>query len=210
MKKFILGICIIATTLSLQAQSEKYYDAMGGTLKKFGEAKTAEELQGVAATFERIGDAEKNQWLPYYYAAMIKTNIALNRMTNEVDKITDEAASILAKAEALEHNASEVMCIKSMIATAKMLVDPQTRWAKYGAESAQWIEKAKQADPANPRPYMLQASSLINTPEQFGGGCKAAKPIATKALELYNTTQNKNPLAPNWGKSQVEKIAACN
>jgi hypothetical protein len=77
---------------------------------------------------------------------------------------------------------------------------------QYGAESNQFLEEAKKADAANPRPYMLQSTSLKNTPEQYGGGCKTAKPLAEKAIELYNASKQSNPLMPSWGKESVEEI----
>lgn len=149
---------------------------------------------------------KKTQWLPYYYAAMLKARMSMMGVGGDKDIVADEATALVVKAEAIEKNNSEILCIKSMIATAKMLVDPQARWMQYGAESNQFLEEAKKADAANPRPYMLQSTSLKNTPEQFGGGCKTAKPLAEKAMELYNASKQNNPLMPSWGKESVEEI----
>ena len=168
MKKVILVLAVaVATTFSSFAQSEKYYGAMGASLQQYGTAKTPEELDALAAKFERIGDAEKTQWLPFYYAALIKTNKAMQTQGVAIDKLADEAAAILAKAEAIEPNNSEILCVKSMIATAKMLVNPMERWMQYGQASSEAIAKAKAADATNPRPYMLEALSKKNTPENF-------------------------------------------
>ena len=107
MKKVILVLAVaVATTFSSFAQSEKYYGAMGASLQQYGTAKTPEELDALAAKFERIGDAEKTQWLPFYYAALIKTNKAMQTQGVAIDKLADEAAAILAKAEAIEPNNS--------------------------------------------------------------------------------------------------------
>ena len=68
----------------------------------------------------------------------------------------------------------------------------------------------KNADAANPRPYMLQANNLKNTPPQYGGGCKTAKALAEKAVALYAIFKSKSELHPNWGKESAEAIvAAC-
>ena len=205
MKQIILAAFILIST-NLFAQSEKYAPAMGATLQQLGAAKTGEEMIAVAQKFERIGDAEKTQWLPYYYAAMLKARMSMMGVGGDKDIVADEATALVVKAEAIEKNNSEILCIKSMIATAKMLVDPQARWMQYGAESNQFLEEAKKADAANPRPYMLQSTSLKNTPEQYGGGCKTAKPLAEKAIELYNASKQSNPLMPSWGKESVEEI----
>lgn len=205
MKQIILAAFILIST-NLFAQSEKYAPSMGATLQQLGAAKTGEEMIAVAQKFERIGDAEKTQWLPYYYAAMLKARMSMMGVGGDKDIVADEATALVVKAEAIEKNNSEILCIKSMIATAKMLVDPQARWMQYGAESNQFLEEAKKADAANPRPYMLQSTSLKNTPEQYGGGCKTAKPLAEKAMELYNASKQSNPLMPSWGKESVEEI----
>lgn len=178
---------------------------MGSTLKAFDEAKTSAELTALAAKFERIGDAEKTEWLPYYYAAMIKARLSMMEAANK-DQTADEATVIIGKAEALSSNNSEIYCVKSMIATAKMLVDPMNRWQQYGAESAKNLAAAKAADTTNPRPYVLEANALKNTPENFGGGCKTAKPIAEKAIALFTNSQPVNSLYPDWGKEMVESI----
>lgn len=211
MKKIIV-VCLLATTaLVSKAQSEKYYTAMGATLQQYGAAKTPEETAALCAKFERIAESEKTQWLPYYYAALIKTNMAMQAKGDAADKLADEAEALLTKAEAIEANNSELLCVKSMIATAKMLVNPMERWMQYGQASSDAITKAKAADATNPRPYMLEAMSKKNTPEAFGGGCKVAKPIADKALALFAAFKPASQLHPNWGKEILEgQMKDCN
>ncbi len=212
MKKTILILAVaVATTLSSFAQSEKYFGAMGATLQQYNAAKTTEQFDELAAKFERIGDAEKTQWLPFYYAALIKTNKAMQSKGDDADKLADEAAAIIAKAEAIDANNSEIWCVKSMIATAKMLVNPMERWMQYGAVSSEALAKAKAADANNPRPYMLEAMSKKNTPEAFGGGCKVAKPIADKAMALFASFKPASQLHPFWGKEVLEaQMKSCN
>lgn len=205
MKQIIVAVCMLLTS-TVFAQSEKYMAAMGGTLQQLGEAKTGEEMIAVAQKFERIGDAEKTQWLPYYYAAMLKARMSMMGIGGDKDVVADEATALITKAEAIEKNNSEILCIKSLIATAKMLVNPQARYMEFGMKSGQYLEEAKKADAANPRPYMLQATNLKNTPEQFGGGCKAAKPLAEKALELYSAFKPATAIHPAWGKESVQQI----
>ena len=66
----IFTALLILFTATGYAQSEKYMDAMKKNLARFDSVKTSEEYQGLAATFERIGDAEKTEWLPYYYSSL--------------------------------------------------------------------------------------------------------------------------------------------
>lgn len=204
MKKLILSL-LLMSSMTLNAQNEKYVQTMGSTLKAFGAATTAEELTALAAKFERIGDAEKTEWLPYYYAAMIKSRLSMMG-AGDKDKVADEATAVINKAEAISKNNSEIFCVKSMIATAKMLVDPMNRWQQYGAESTRHLNAAKAADSTNPRPYVLEATGLKSTPENFGGGCKMAKPLAEKAITLFNSKSAENTIFPGWGRDIVEGI----
>jgi hypothetical protein len=77
---------------------------------------------------------------------------------------------------------------------------------QYGAEATKNLEAAKKADATNPRPAMMEANSLYRKPEQFGGGCEAAKPVAEKAAKLFVDFKPASPLHPTWGKEVVDQI----
>jgi hypothetical protein len=205
MKKILLFFALL-TGLACQAQSDKYVAAMQKNLTLLDSAKTTDQLQSLAATFERIGDAEKTQWLPYYYAALAQTWIGWNPETKDKDANSQKINAYLAKAEAIEKN-SETYAVENMSATQQMLVDPQTRWATNGKDASEALEKGLALDPNNPRLYYLQAMSLFNTPTQYGGGKDKAKPLFEKSLTLYKAAQPK-PLYPTWGRKQAEDMLA--
>ncbi len=208
MKKVFL-LLALAAGIGANAQSAKFAEAMQTNLKTFGEAKTTLELQTCSAAFERIGDAEKTQWLPYYYAALAKINIGWMDQSVDKDQNAEAVKKLIAKAEAIEHN-SELCVLRNMAATQQMLVDPQSRWQTYGMEARTALDEGMKLDPNNPRLYYLQGMSLFNTPEQFGGGKDKAKPVFEKAIELFGTQQPK-PMYPDWGLQQAkEQLALCN
>jgi hypothetical protein len=210
MKKIIsFFIAFIILQLAATAQGEAYTKKMQQTLLMFDSAKTVQDLQEVSATFERIGDVEKTQWLPYYYAALCQTNIGWMDTKTDKDQLAEHTLAIIAKADALSPNNSEVFCLKSMIATQQMLVDPQSRFMKYGAASTEALTKAKLADASNPRPYYLEGANIFNTPVAYGGGKERAKPIFEKAMALFNAAKPL-PLYPSWGKKQTaDMLAQC-
>lgn len=191
--------------MAARAQSEKFVPAMKSALTTMREAKGNEELMAVAAKFDRIGQAEKNQWLPYYYAGIAKARLSMQKAGNP-ETLAEEAGAFAAKADSLQPNNSEVYCLKSMVATAKMLIDPMNRWMTFGKESSENLQRAKKADSTNPRPYVLEATAAKNTPEQFGGGCGKARPIAEKAAKLYATFVPASDIHPNWGKEMAEGL----
>ncbi len=206
MKKSLLFIAVLLLTVGSFAQSAKYTAAMKTQIGQLSAAFGNNGFPALANNFERIGDAEKTQWLPYYYAAYATVMSALMEQDHsKTDAIADKAEALISKAESLAGAPnSELYVIKSMIATAHLQVDPQNRWMQYGQVSADNIEKAKQADPTNPRPVYLEGQSKFFTPEAFGGGKAVAKPIFEKALTMFSDFKPANELYPAWGKESAE------
>ena len=209
MKKFLFVAALIVFAQSTMAQeNEKYIAAMQKNLIALQAAsKEPASLLALANNFERIADAEKTQWLPYYYAAFCQVTYGFRETDkSKTDMIADKATDFINKANALSPKNSEISCIKSMIASCHMMVDPMTRYMQYSAESSEELEAAKQQDPTNPRPDFLIGQGLKYTPEQFGGGCGTAKPLITEALTKFENFKLASPLHPNWGKEMATQI----
>jgi hypothetical protein len=194
--------------LAAVAQNDKYTAVMQKNIGLLDAAKTVTDLQEAAAAFARVGDAEKTQWLPYYYAALAQTWIGWRPDVKDKDANAEKIKAFLAKAEAIEKNA-ELYAVENMVATQQMMVDPQTRWQTNGMEASAALQNGLKMDPNNPRLYYLQGESLFGTPPQFGGGKDKAKPLFEKSIALFKAAQPK-PLYPNWGQKQAEeKLAQC-
>jgi len=208
MKKLLfLLIAACSLQLSTSAQSDAYRNKMVQTLELLDSAKTVQDLQEVSAQFERIGDAEKTQWLPYYYAALAQTNIGWMDQKADKDKLADKTKGIIAKGQAIDNN-SEFFVLLNMVATQQMMVDPQARWMSYGMDAGQALAEAKKLDAGNPRIYYLEGMSLFNTPPQFGGGKEKAKPVFQKSVDLFKSFQPKTPMHPKWGQKMAEDMLA--
>ena len=205
MKQFILSMAMLVSVAAF-SQTDKYTMTMQKNLAMLDSAKTPADLNATSAAFERVGDAEKTQWLPYYWAALSKIRIGWVDNNADKDKLADETKAIIAKGEAINPN-SEFQSLRDMAAVQQMMVDPQNRWQTYGTEAATALQKGMQMDPKNPRLYYLQGMSVFNTPEQFGGGKAKAKPIFQQAADLYKT-QEKKPLYPTWGADKADQMLA--
>lgn len=205
MKKLFLASVVFLTTL-VQAQSDRYVNAMKKNLALFDSAQTDQDYQTLANNFERIGDAEKTEWLPYYYAGLALSTMGWKDPNIDKDANADKIKSFCDKAEAIGKNA-EICALRNMAATQQMLVDPQSRWATYGKEAAAALQEGMKLDPDNPRLYYLQGMSVFGTPEQFGGGKDKAKPIFEKAVALFKKAQPK-PLYPRWGEKEAGQMLA--
>ena len=165
-------------------------------------------MGATAAFFERVADAEKDKWLPYYYAAYANYLIGWMNPKADKDKVAEKSNDLITKAEAIEPNNSELFCLRQMTATLQMVVDPMSRWQTYGTQASKAIENAIKADPNNPRSYYLKGQNLMSTPEAFGGGKAIAKKLFEKAVELYATFKPASSFHPNWGKEQTDKLLA--
>ena len=205
MKK-LTTFLLLVTTLSAFSQSDKYKAAMQKNISQLDSAIVKNTLSDLANNFERIGDAEKTQWLPYYYAAYCTVmNAYMQQDKSKSDPLADKAEALLTKAASLNTKEnSEIYVIKSMIASAHMMVDPQNRWQQYGQASTENINKAKALDATNPRPVYLEAQSKLYTPEAFGGGKAPAKELFVKALKLFDAFKPQTDLDPTWGKMSAQ------
>src|SRR5215510_15068013 len=129
MKKMILAFGLLPAIM-VNAQTDKYASAMQKNLDMFDSAKTTADFQGVAAAFERVGDAEKTQWLPYYYAGLALTMPGWTDTKLDKDANAERIKALCDKADALaQDNAdkAEILAIRNMAATQQMIVVPQNR-----------------------------------------------------------------------------------
>jgi hypothetical protein len=206
MKKLLITLAAVAMYLSAFAQSPKFTDAMNKTLAEMDTAETAEELLSVANKFERIALAEKNQWLPFYYAALCRTfTVYMTQDVSKIDPMLDVAQKHANLADSLQPNNSEIVLLKSMILGGRIMVDPMSRGMQYGMQSGMLNTQAMTLDPENPRPYFVMGQALFYTPEQFGGGKDKGCAQLMKAKEKYATFTPASPLHPDWGKEQLEQ-----
>lgn len=66
------------------------------------------------------------------------------------------------------------------------------------------LEKAAQLEPKNPRLLFIQATAAVYTPEQFGGGLKAAEKLLTDSLNNFEVErENKKAELPSWGMDEA-------
>lgn len=205
MKKTLLFLIATSIASFSYAQSEKYVQAMKQNMAQLDSMVMLQNEATLSNNFTRIGDAEKDKWLPYYYAAYATATQAITSQDKDKnDELADKANELINKAaKILGNDNSEIEVIRSMIATAHLMVDPQRRFMTYGQESNEHLQKAIDMDPTNPRPTLLKAQSTFYTPESFGGGKEAAKPLFEKAQKMFTSFKPSDELMPIWGESSL-------
>lgn len=181
--------------------------AMHKNIVLLDSAKTADQYVAAANAFSRIAQAEKGQWLPYYYAAFARINAAMHTdKKNSMDDLLDMAQSDLSKADSLKSNNSEIYALQAMLYSGRIMVNPVVRGKKYGLQSNEFIQKAIDADPLNPRSYYLKGNNLFYTPPQFGGSREGACEMYHLAWEKLKAFTPAAENYPVWGKGEISEM----
>ena len=206
MKKLFLTLLLLAT-VSIFAQTT-FDKIMTEKIAKINQSKTPEDFTALSNDFTRIGDKEKTQWLPYYYAAHTSIekgrNLMMTGKMDQLDAIATEAQTALDKAAELSKDNAEILILQKMIHGLKMMVDPQARFMSEGMLGADALSKAAKLDPENPRITLLKAEDVYYTPEQYGGSKAKGLELFQKAKDQFVAYQPKTALHPNWGKGEVD------
>ncbi|MDE1190532.1 MAG: hypothetical protein PW786_00060 [Arachidicoccus sp.] len=203
MKKLILSTLLFISLSATFAQSEKYVAAMKSNLELLKNSKTPADLLSVSAAFERIATVEKTQWQPYYYAALAQLNGAMQDPKADKDAAGIKVDTLLSKAEVINKN-SELSTLHYYCEIMKMTVDPQSRYMTAAGAMEKYYQQAVAQDSANPRIYFMKAQTVFHTPETFGGGKAAAKPIFQKSVDLFSAQKTSEDFLPKWGKEEAE------
>ncbi len=211
MKQVFAILLAFITSMSVVGQSDKYVKTMESKMAAVDSTMTSAALIDLANSFQRIGDAEKNQWLPYYYAALMQAKsgymLSNNGQTpspSVIDPIADKSEELIKKAEELAGQNSEIYIVKKMIATLRLMADPMNRWQTNGPEATEALAKAKELNPENPRTLLLEGQDKFYTPEQYGGSKTEAKALFEAAIKKYESFKPESSISPQWGLSTTK------
>ncbi|HXC04640.1 MAG TPA: hypothetical protein VNZ86_07790 [Bacteroidia bacterium] len=206
MKHFFLFCSAFFLLFSVTAQNKRFVASMEKNIKMMDTCKSVSGYQQTSNAFERIANAEKKEWLPPYYTALCHIFMATMQTGDKIDEYCDIAERYVNKADSLSPNNSEVYALKALLYSSRIGVNPMMRGAKFGGMSGEMSAKAKELDPANPRPYLLQAQGKYYTPPQFGGGKDKALPLLEEAVKKYDAFKPASTIHPDWGKARAKML----
>ena len=205
MKKYIITSIILL--LSFTAGAQDIEAALTEKIQTLDRTYDKPSLQTLANDFRRIALADANSWLANYYAAYTNVRLAERSEGSTIDSFCDEAEKYLKLAEKQPTaDPSEIATLYAYLYSSKVRVNPMMRGSKYGRTSGQYLQKAIQLNPDNPRPYIVRAVGIYHTPKVFGGGAEKAKPVLTQAFEKFAKFTPKTPNSPHWGKSMADYL----
>jgi hypothetical protein len=213
MKKAILlitGAVLFGFTVNAQEASTQQLQT---AVSKLDKATTAKDYEQLANDFKNIANAQKTQWLSYYYAAFCNAKIGWLYQDDgdKIEPYADKAEEQIKKAQSLldtskqKKELSEVYCVLSMLNQARVFINPQTYGPQYGPAANNYMHFAENADAGNPRVLYLEGWQKFATPKMWGGDKQKAKELLTAAKQKLDS--NSSPgIEPHWGKKEVEDL----
>lgn len=203
MKKTIFMLVLCTLSSFIIAQNTKFISTMEKTLEQKKSAKEMTSLQQVANTFERIANAEKEEWLPPYYVALCNFELAsMSMRDNEVDKLKpfiDKAQAAIDQCKALAENEAEVYALQGYIYMSRIWENPMTAGGVYSPKAHEAFAKSIAMQANNPRAHFGRAQLVFYTPAFWGGGADKAHPDLVTADKLYKNFEPATSIHPNWG-----------
>ncbi|MEP6903124.1 MAG: hypothetical protein ABJA66_15335 [Actinomycetota bacterium] len=194
---------VITPAVQPSAQPKDYVAQMTELISALNGEKTGDEFEKLSLQFEKIGDAKKTEWLPYYYAAYaLVIQARQEKELNVVDGLMDRSDTLLAKADSLSQRNSEIFLIRALTTQARMSVD-SSRYIRLGPIATKLVKQSEAFNPENPRAYFMDAQMTYYTPENFSGGKAKGIALLELALKKFAAFKPENSLSPNWGREQA-------
>ena len=205
MKTLIITTALLISSL-LTAQTS-FEQGMGKSLGLWGEGKAQE----ASALMERIAAAEKSNWLPNYYVALINTTEAFNPANKEkVPAMIIKAQDAIDNATLISPNNDEIMVVQAMLYTVILIQDPMTNGVKYTGLVMEQYGKALAINPNNPRAVFSKAEFEIGGAKYWGTDTKPMCAQIEKSIQLFANFKPETPFSPKWGLDRAqEALKAC-
>ena len=199
MKKLAFYVAFFLLSFIANAQSD-FETGMQQAFQLWGEDKA----QDASALFERIAQAEPENWLPNYYVALVNTTEAFRTKDKEtIAKLLEKAQNYQDICATLEHDNAEVLVMQAMIYTAWIVYDPMTNGMQYSGKVMAIYEKASVLAPENPRVMLSKAEFEIGSARYFKQDTSPMCAAIKKANELFKTEKQPIPFYPKWGAERA-------
>nr|WP_321233332.1 hypothetical protein [uncultured Psychroserpens sp.] len=199
-KLMIIAIVLISGLTNAQTNFEK------GMQKAFSlwQENKMDEAENM---FERISNAETDQWLPHYYIAQINSLKSWNIKDEAVLKAQlDKAQEHINSAMTISKDNPEIMVIQAHVLTNWVAFDGMTYGMKYSGKISELYAKAEKLAPENPRVVFGKAEWGMGSAKYFGQDTAPYCEAIEKSIELFTNFKPESELHPNWGKNRAEQV----
>jgi hypothetical protein len=160
-----------------------------------------------ANLFERIANAETDNWLPAYYAAQV--NITSSFGEKDEQKLSaklKKAQDLINDATAISKDNAEVLVLQALLHTAWVAYDGATYGMTLSPKVVELYVKAQTLAPDNPRVVYCNAEWNMGSARFFGQDVTPYCKDLEKAVELFANFKPETPFHPNWGKDRAIQI----
>ena len=184
----------------------KYEKAMKNALEGLNQAATIEDFRQVANQFDRIGDNEKDKWLPKYHAAYAKVMMAsMEEDLQTKDPFMDAAQIKLDAIEKIEHDQSQRLSLEGFLIMIRMSVSLD-RGMELGMDCGMILNQAYTLKNQNPRAVLMLAQFKFGSAQYMGQDTSESCAMFDEALELLENPENKDSdtYLPAWGKNLAQ------
>jgi len=152
-----------------------------------------------------VKEKDDNVYL-LYYVALCDYRLATYYLTltkmKEAEIYTMEGQKYLEKAMEADSSFGESFALYATLLGFEIAIN-QERAMELGFRSYEYLAKALEKSPENPRINLLKGASILFTPEQFGGGADNAMEFLNKSVNLFEKESIKDPIEPSWGKEEA-------
>lgn len=203
MKTIITIVAVLVGVASIA--QDAYIRGMQKAFQLWGEGKPAD----AANMFERIANAEMDNWLPYYYVASIHTIAAFGEKDGEiVSQKLKKAQEYIDIANRISPNNPEIMVQQAMTHTAWIAFDGARYGMTLSGKVAAIYAQALALAPDNPRVVFSKAEWDMGSATYFGKDTAPYCKDVARSLELFDTFKAESAFHPNWGKERAEQVFA--
>ncbi|GMN04724.1 hypothetical protein MTsPCn5_01120 [Croceitalea sp. MTPC5] len=182
---------------------DQYNKGMEKALQLWSNGQTLE----ASNLFERIAMAEDDNWIPYFYVAVVNTTASFGekdavKLTQQLER-AKEFSDI---AKRLSPNNPELLIQEAMINTAWIAFDGATYGITLSPKNAKLYDQALKIAPENPRVVLSKAEWDMGTARYFGKDTTPYCNDVERALELFTNFKSEIPFYPVWGKERAEEV----
>lgn len=202
MKK-LAAIIFIAVSFTTSAQ-DKYIQGMSKGMQLWGEQKITE----ASNLFERIAMAEPDNWLPYYYVALVNTTASFGvKDETKLSQQLNKAKEFIDVAKNISPKNPEILIVEAMMNTAWIAFDGATYGMTLSGKNTKLYNEAIELAPNNPRVIFSRAEWDMGSAQYFGKDTTPYCKDVERAIELFATNEPKEtPFYPNWGADRAKQV----
>jgi len=201
--KTILILLTFFTFTTMTSQNS-YEKGMSKAFELWGSQKPDEAIN----LFERIAKAEKENWIPYYYAAQVHIITTFGiKDAEEIESRLKKGKDFLNEARTFSKDNAEILIMEAMLNTAYVAYNPSVYGMTHSAKVEELYQRAKKLDPENPRATLNHAEWKMGSAKFWGKDPKAFCPEVEKAILYFEKeANNTTPFYPKWGLDQVKRV----